>query len=71
MMEYIDALEKNPAQISCDTNDVWKEIVSKGKLIVQIAAKVEEVKSFHEDLAAPWKKYFTNCTKPASFRYQI
>lgn len=69
MMEYIQELDKNPAEITSTTNDVWKSIVAANKIVVQLAAKVKDVKQIHGDLVQPWKQYFTGVNKPETFRY--
>lgn len=69
MVEFITALEANPDEVSAATNEVWKSIVSNGKIVVQIAANVKETKEASGDLVAPWKNYFSSpSSTPMSFR---
>lgn len=68
MMEYIDQLEKNPAEVAKVTNSVWKSIVGSEKFVIQVAASIEDLKQSQGDLVAPWKKYFKTVMNPRDFR---
>lgn len=68
MMEYLADLEKDQERVTAETNAVWRNLADSPKVLVQVAANVENLKNCQGDLVEPWKTYFKGVQKPLSFR---
>jgi len=68
MKEFLLSLDKDPEGTVKLVADAWKKIVDEGRVVLQLAANVQELSDGgKKDLTAPWKKYFQGIQKPLKF----